>query len=455
VAYLLFLIFYLGLNFGKVSLTGPSDDSVKWFNSVLIYLFLTGFFLLLLFQRNNSKDVIPYLHLPFKRNKIITYLLMITSCNFFTLGFISFLISFSISTVFQVYGLHDSLLYLMGLLLLLMIESYLVLLFKNLIGLAFPVQLLILVIASLLIILKVVLHISMEEISADFFQRLLSGDIILILFLILTLFILLIVNFRLLKNAIYYNDSQTSGVLWIFKKTKSYSFINEHFSYALLEIRLITRNKRLSGFFIIAIVFIFLFYYIIQNEQNSIYLSFIIFIILSGIFGYLFSQYLFSWESSFFDFISVRTFSVSKYLRAKHIIYTSLGLILLLFYLPLVIQGKMDIHLYLTALLYNSSIGYFIIFYMATFNTSRIDLGNSIFFNMQGYNVIQMITIMIIIILPLLLLLFLTSIFSVPQSLIIMNILSVLILSFHRKWYKIILQQLYRRKHINMEGYRR
>jgi|WetSurMetagenome_2_1015567.scaffolds.fasta_scaffold01761_10 hypothetical protein len=456
IVYLFFLILYIGFNFEDlIHIYSPDLNPVEGLNSKLIYLFITGLLLLCILQRKISGDIIPYLHLPINRSKIISYILVLTLFNFFNLGFILFIVPFSVINVLPVYGIKYFFLYIAGIFLILMFVSYLALLLRNLINISSLFVLAPFVIIIIVFLLKVVFHISFEAISIAAFHDLLKGNISLIFIIFVTLIVLLGVNSTLLKNSIYNISSGETGTIRISNRSKPVTFRSTYIFYTLLEVKLIARNKRLNGFFIIAVGFIILFYYALQNNQIGLNFSFIIYILLSGMFGYMLSQYLFSWESSYFDFISSSRFDLLRYIKAKYLLYVSLGFIVFLFFLPLFIQKNRDLHLFLTALLYNSWVGYFIIFYTATFNSSRIDLNRNIFLNMQGWNNIQVVAVCVILFLPYAILLILTAFLSVTQSLLIINLLSLTSFLFRKKWFKIITKQLSNRKYINLEGYRK
>jgi len=454
--YVCFIIFYFGLHFESFfHMFSPDLDPVDSFNSILIYLFLTGILLLYFFQKKISRDMIPYLHLPIKRCKIISYILVLTLCNFFNFGFLLFIIPFSFTSILPTYGIQCLICYLSGILLILIFVSHFVLLLRSLISVKsffafFPAGFVLIV-----IILKIVFHVPFESISKVVFQNILGEHIF---FIIITFFFvvgILAANSVLLKNIVYGVNSEEIGIFLSSKRSKVTFFSSNIISYALLEIKLISRNRRLKGFFISAIGFLFLFYYTLQNKQIDIYFSLVMFIILSGIFGYIFSQYLFSWESSYFEFILSTKFDLIKYLKSKYLIYILSGIFVFLFFLPLVIQKKINIHLFLTALLYNSSFGYFVLFYMATFNCSRIELNDNFFLNLRGYNGTQVIAILFLLFLPCIILLLLTAVLNLTQSLLIINILSLFSLFFQKKWFKTILKQFSGRKYTNLEGYRK
>jgi hypothetical protein len=342
-----------------------------------------------------------------------------------------------------------------GILLVLTFVSYLALFLKIITGFTSIFGLLPLGLLFLVILLKGVFHLSIETISNEIFLSLLKGSYLIIIIIGLLLAGLLYTNYILMRKMIFSLNSVEIYSIRASDRAKI-DFLNKNLLwYGLMEILLILRNKRLNVFFISSIGFLLLFYNILRNSSYNLYFSFIIFILLSGIFGYIFSQYLFSWESSYFDFIFSTKFNIIKYLKAKHKIYVSLGFLVFLIFLPIILHMEFGIHLFLTAFLFNSCIGYFILFFMATFNSSRIDLNSNIFFNHQGYNGTQFIAIFIILIIPNLILLLFNTIMSVNLSLLFINLLSIFSLLYQEKWFRIILRQLKNRKYINLEGYRK
>jgi hypothetical protein len=454
--YFCLLSFYLGLNLEKlIHPLRPDLNFVERFNSILLYLFLTWMLLIYFFQSNPYHEIIAYLHLPIKRRTVISYILILSFFNFFNFSFLLFFIPFSFNSVFPIYGIQYFILYFTGVLLILVFVSYLALFLRTLINISIGFATIPFGIVILTFLLKTVFHFSFETLSQEFFQSLLNGNLILTLCIFFALIGFLIAIFMFFENAIYRVHSEEIKTLKASNRLKSSILKNKCDLYIVLELKLITRNKRVNSFFIMAIGFLILFYYALSDNQNGFYYSFIMYILISGMFGYIFSQYLFSWESGYSDFLFSTNFDFLRYLKTKYIIYLLLSFIVFLFFLPLIIQKEIGIHLFLTALLFNSCFGYFIFFYMATFNRTRIDLNKQIFFNLHGWNSTQLVALFIIIFPPLVLLVVLKTKLSDTQSLLIINLLCLFSLLNYRRWFKIILKQLLNRKYTNLEGYRK
>jgi len=257
-------------------------------------------------------------------------------------------------------------------------------------------------------------------------------------------------------NKSFYRIYQNHNYFLTFISGRGSNYFKKYdlFTYAGLEIKLITRNKRVRGFFFLAVILLILFYYILPGNDEGLYFTFMVYILISGLFGYIFLQYLFSWESSYFDFIAATKFDILKYLKAKYLIYSILSVIVFLLFLPVVKSSKNEIHMILSALLYNLSFGYLICFFIATYNKSKIDLNRNLFFNLQGLNGSQVLGILIIVLIPCLFLFLLLFELNLTQSLFILNFLCIVALINQKKGWQIILNKLLQRRYINLDGYR-
>lgn len=207
--------------------------------------------------------------------------------------------------------------------------------------------------------------------------------------------------------------------------------------------------------FIIPIYLIILTYVLFLSKPiNDTYTVLFWYLCLSGIWGYSYLQYVFTFEGCFFDFISTSKFDIYKYLKTKYALIILLSFLLITIISPIIIISKQGIHLVATAFLYNIGIGFFIVFLTATYNREKLDLGSSLFFNYKGYNPIQIFTISLSILTPIAFISIVTTLISQFYGLIILNILSIISLIYYKKWFNTIYKQLLKRKYINLEGFR-
>lgn len=453
IAYFSFSIFMLGLNFDKILYAYDSQlNSVQIVNSYLFYIIIICVLFLYLLQRKFIYSIYSFSHLPIKRSKLISCILFFVPFNLVNLCFLLFIIPISITIIIPIYGISSFMIYFIAILLLLVFISYFVFLFKNLSIYKSYFNLIYVIIGLFIFSLIISFHRTLTLFSLNIFTDLLNQKTSFLLMITFPLTIVVIINYFLLKKFIYLQNDDKS----ILERSKLIRVITSNgFSYFWLELNLVLRNKRLRSFFMIATAFVFIFYYSLTKKSQDLYYSFVTFIILSGIYGYIFVQYLYSWESSFFDFISTTKFSLINYLKSKYLIYVILSLLLYIFFLPLIIKDKIDLHLISTALLYNFSIGFPFFFYIASYNRCRIDLNARFLFNMQGYNIAQLIAIFLIIMFPLMVLRWLMNIFTQTVSLVIINIVCILSLTNLNRWFHMIEKQFMNRKYINLEGYRK
>lgn len=457
ILYLFFVLIYLGYDFPNIiHLFHSSSNPVTLFNHNLLHICVVLFILQFFFLKNPLSALLAYLHLPVKRNKLVLYILFITIFNYFFIGLLLFFIPYSFRTILPDYSIQQFSFYFLGILIIFFSVGYFSLLIRNLTGISFVYVILPVLLFAGLYFIDLFLDISFTSMSGFIFEQLINKNLYFLILLILILTGLLYCNFILLKKGFYgIYQNQKSFSDFTVRPTGNYFTSNDLFTYAGLEIRLISRNKRLRGFFLITVLFVTIFYSIQSQNDESLSFVFAVYVLLNGLFGYMFIQYLFSWESSYFDFISSTKFDIIKYLKAKHLIYTILSIVVFLLFLIAIKPTKTEIHLFFSALLYNSGLGYFILIFFATYNNSRIDLNRNIFFNYQGINSVQFLGVILIMLIPSLILSLLLLRINLTNSLFIINFLCIVALINQRKIWKIIHNKLMRRKYINLEGYRK
>ncbi|MBN1185582.1 MAG: hypothetical protein JXB49_25070 [Bacteroidales bacterium] len=433
----------------------PNTDPVAIINNFLIYYLSVNIFIQYYLHKEINIKFSAYLSLPINRLKLIIYYLIHSPFSVLNFSLLLFIIPFSIINILPVFGTLTFILYLSSIIFLLIITSYFVMLLKGLTHYSIYFGIVPWISLIIPILLKTVFNISLGNLTTKCFSRIVQGQInfpSLLFFLILVLFLL---NISLIKRTFYqtHDDIQSSfgdvGNPKILFSNKSQSI------YSVLAQRLILRNRRLQFVMLTSVCFIILFYYIFLHKQLDFCFLFVMCVLLNGIFGYMLGQYLFSWESSFFDFLSVTNFHIVKYLIANYLLYVKSSFFVLIILLTLVLQKKMELHLLLTSFLFNCGIGYFIVLFMATFNKTRIELNSTPLFDTRNYNSAQILTLVLTLVVPYLILLVLTSFLSQNVSLAIIDIISFLSLLYYKKWFKRISQHLIYRKYINLEGYRK
>jgi hypothetical protein len=450
------LIFFLGLNFAEIlHKFQPLSDPINFYNEILFYQIPLDCLLRFFFQKNNFQLANAYMHLPIHRGKIISYILFTKLFNIFNLYLLLFIVPFSWANILPYYGWISFTLYLLSIFLVMVFITYFTFLIKNLSYNHILFALIPVLWVMLAFVLKFIYQLKLGTFTASLFDDILHGNYLAIILFTLLSASMILINISMVKQFFY--NVFGSGKHKLNIRTPPNSLLSKSSnSYILLEMNLILRNKRIRSILIIPTYFILMTYFVFLFKPiNDIYFILFWYLCLSGVWGYSYLQVVFSLESSFFDFISTANFDFIRYFKTKYTLIVVFSFLVFFFVLPIVIIGNQNIHIVASALLYNIGIGYFLVFSTAIFNRGRMDLNNSLLFNHQGQNVIQVISIIVAIILPLAFLGIITFFLSRTAGLIIINIISVISFLNYEKWFQMIFRQLYKRKYINLEGYRK
>ena len=171
----------------------------------------------------------------------------------------------------------------------------------------------------------------------------------------------------------------------------------------------------------------------------------------------IYGQFMFSWESIYFDGIMARRNNLTNYIKSKYYLLTSMATIV---FIPLVIlfsiKNLFDPFLLTAFYLFTLGPLSFIIIFFGTFNDGKIDLNQSSFFNYQGVKGNQFILTLVMMLLPIgLYSLFNYLIGDIAGKLAII-IPGLLFILFHDWWIKnIMVRRFMIRKYKNLEGYRK
>jgi len=423
-------------------------NSIGFFNSVFFNILFVGSLLVFLIKKHYPLELMNLILFPISKSKISFILIVNSILNFFNLGLFVFIIPFILTQVITKYPSNYGFIYLTGIVLLAMASSLITFLLKNLYRLSNKFIVLILFV----IFISVFFNLKCNNLVYIYFQRLSQGELSPLLFSLLLVLLLVFINYKVLLR-LYYKLGSSFGFILLKSLPSYWDIIKFQNHYLLLEIRLIIRNKRLLGFLFMAIILLSLFYSLMKKNAIDVYNGLALYTLITGTFGYIYSQYMFSWESSYFEFIMARKFDIKKFIGAKYLLYVCSSIIIFFIFLfasPNLIRTNTLI----SATLYNISFGYFIFFLSATTNNSKIDLEGNILFNMAGFNPIQMAAITIIFILPCLVFYFLNSLFNELYSFVIFDIICLISLYFSPNWICSISNHLVKKKYKMLESFK-
>jgi hypothetical protein len=450
----------LGLYIDKI-LNELGGNPVDKFYSIMLWYLAIDLFIRCLLQPLPTIEILPYLCLCIRRKKIVNHLLFRSSVNIFNLLPLFVLIPFSIKILLPQYGITHMLVYISGFSLIIILNNFLAVLIgylaqKRYVYLIIPF--------SILMIFTILnkLGIAINNFSIAFGYNLLQGNFLLFGTLLAMIILIIYATNRLLSRNFYIDTIKSR------KEQKSSFFsldinifnrFGEIGRYLSLEISLLTRNKRPRQMLVMIPVFIVYFIFMILNDKNS-NSHFPILLIVTMIIGFaasIYGQFMFSWESSYFDNIMARKNNFINYVKAKYYLLSGLSIIVFIpLFLFFSLTKRIDVYLLCSIFIFIIGVNSFIVMYFGTFNDGRIDLSKSSFFNYQGVKGNQFLLTFIFLLLPFGIFSVFKYFFNSIAGEIAIAIPGLIFFIFHNWWIKkIIVPKFLARKYKNLEGYRK
>jgi hypothetical protein len=166
-----------------------------------------------------------------------------------------------------------------------------------------------------------------------------------------------------------------------------------------LEWKLLSRNKRSRANvyqwpFAMVIVVAMITTSLNETTLPSFYPILLMFM---GSFGFYHLQYIFSWESHFFDFIATRNLDLRRFILAKYYFYAGVALLQFLLLMPFVLIVQPGISLMLLSLLlYATGPVFALLIYQGVSTSTRLDPNKKAIFNFEGTSGTLFISILLI-----------------------------------------------------------
>jgi hypothetical protein len=434
-------------------------EAVATFNSFLLWYFAGDLVLRCFLQPLPTLQIIPLLRLPIRKKKLIDFLLFTSFWNLFSLIPFLVLIPFSLQLLYPLFGIVTVLKYLFGTFLLIVFNNYLAVLIgflvkRNLAWFIIPIG----IIAGLFLLQELQLPVGPVSIAAG--RRLLEGNLFLSLPLLASILIVITLTRRILLTG-FYTDEVATLREWKFTTRitglDSFNQAGEIKRNVWLEINLLIRNKRPRQILGLAPFYLIYFIVILTDRKMGTGYYFMLLSFLLGFLPALYGQFVFSWESSFFDGIMARKGNFVRYVKAKYYLMCSMILISFIpFYIVLTLTSRIDTLLFLSLGIFTAGMTCFLIMLLGVYNDGRIDLGKSSLFNYQGVRASQFVLSLLFILLPFGLFELFKFFFNEAVGKLAIALPGLLFIIFHDWWIqKIVVPLFLSRKYKNLEGYRK
>ena len=456
--YMAVVLLFLGFSLNEILEKADNKlNPMELFNGAMLYILLIGLLIRFVMQQLNTFNLPPYQVLPIKRSLLVNFLLLkpLTSpVNYFLLLVV---IPFSIKSIVGYYSVTVAIRFVFSFIFLVWFNSFLAAFLKRKYGsnlLSFFVLLLFL---GGLIALEYFKIFSLFSYSKLLFDFIVLKQFGLFVSLGAVCCAFLLNKWFFSKN--YYPENYNSKIKGDKVITTDLSFLNRFGIIGDLisvELKLILRHKRtksilyMSGFFL----FYGLIFYTNKMYLNNNAMLFFAAMFITGLLMLMYGQWAISWDSGHFDGLMTKNIPVRTYLNANYYLMIAFNVICFILTTPYFFFGEKIIFMHLAAFIFNVGVNVYLLLFLATFNTKRVDLSRTSAMNYQGTTYKSFLIVLPIMFLPMLLMGVLSALTSLTVALITLTILGLTGILLRNQLITLCVNQFNRRKYKLAEGFR-
>ncbi len=384
--YLIALGVFAGIIIKKVS---PGENPIDVFNSFLIFYFFVEISARILLQKVQGMILKPYLIQPIPKRKLINALLVYSIYQPLNFLHLFIVIPFSIMYVGQEFGLLSTLSWIIGIFILVQVINLMIVYLSRFSEKRPLISTFVFIFIATIVLLSYLFNFPILEYSNSIFGSLLVNPVT-ILFPIGLFIAVYFLNVNVLSSEFYLKENKIRK-----------SFVEDKLSrfnlgdrgsalkYFEVELKLLLRHKRSRKIFFFSIFMILYLYFMLLSSESKMFKGnvglLMMTLLFSGFLSMNYGQFLFSWESNYFDGILSNYSSLKEYIRSKY--NTLIGGVVLanVFLIPLVIIRPETLFVIIISVIYNIGINTFWILFIGTFNKKRMEMEASLYsYNAKG-----------------------------------------------------------------------
>lgn len=365
-------------------------DPVKALARLMLYCFSAELIVRYFLQRLPALDILPYLHLPIHRNRIVHFLLLRSLFNFFTLLPFGLFLPFTIGAVAEANGLVNSFAWFLTIWVVSLTLHFMVIVLKQRMAHS----------PWMLVIFFVVYLSGLTADQRGWFQlsnlseRLFGDPINSIGFLPLITSLMILsyfIAFRMCRRRMYPDELtiQTARTPGFFDLGHLHK-LGLIGSWMNLELKLIFRNKRSREVFWLHIMFSVAVLIVWHQKMDSGFgFYFMLGLFSSGCFTGNYGQYLYGWQAHHFDFTLTQPTSIRYFIESKYWLLTTITVLWFLISLPFSYFGWHFLLITFVCAVFNIGVNTFIVMNMAMWRAQKIDLTHRGSLNYEGSGAAQ------------------------------------------------------------------
>ncbi|HRI20859.1 MAG TPA: DUF5687 family protein [Panacibacter sp.] len=457
VLYFLSAAIFAGLSLGAIiKQLFPGQDAVKIFCGFILYYFFVDMLIRFMWQELPTLSVQPYITQNIQRSQLSRFLNIRSLFTFLNLLPLVLFIPFAASEISAAYGVTASAALVTSIVSLTLFNHFIILFIKRktiingwwLVG--FFLFIVLLMGAEYLKI------ISVSNFSSAVFLYLLQKPWLCIVTAIMALAAFYNNNKFLLKNL--YIEELSAGSKE--KQSAEYTWLQR---FGLtgeligLDLKLILRNKRprSTAFLSVALLFYgFIFYKPEFIEKDMLGTLLIGGAFVTGIFIISYGQFLFAWQSNYFDGLMAANVSIKQYIKGKFILFLAVSTISFLLVSFYGFLSWKIIVLQVAAYSYNIGFNSVLSVYLATRSYKGLDLSKSASFNYQGTGATQWLAGLIFIFFGAVIYLPFSLLFNAWAGVLAIGLFGLINLLLQEWWIDKLTKEFSKRKYRILEGFR-
>ncbi len=432
-------------------------NPMELFNGAMLYIILIGLAFRFFMQQLNTFNLPPYQVLPIRRSTLINFLLLkplASPVNYFLLLVV---VPFALKSVVGYYNHSVAMRFIFSFVFVVWFDSQMAAYLKRKFGSGLISFIAVLVVFAGIGAMEYFKVFSLFEMSKTIFNFIVLKPFGLVLPLAAAGCAYLLNRLFFLQN--YYPEKFNEKIQTNKFAVGDFSFLNRFGiigELISLEIKLILRHKRTKTSLYVSCFFLLygLLFYTNQTYTNSYGMLFFVAMLVTGALMMMFGQWSISWDSGHFDSLMTRNIPIRTYLNANYYLLIAFNVICFVLTTPYFFFGTKIIYMHLAAFIFNVGVNVYLLLFLATYNTKRVDLSKSSAMNYQGTTYKSFLIVLPIMFLPMIIVAAVSAIAGITVALWSLTTLGILGIAFRNQLITVCVNQFNRRKYKLAEGFR-
>ncbi len=451
----LFNVALLGYYFIQILEDIKISNPIEFIVSKLLIYLIVLLGIKIIFSKPELKETNKFILLPYPRKIFLEIAILQSLFSFSTLIVLSFLISFSFSSIYQHYPLSYYLGWLIKVFLLVLILELIriVVLFSKHF---FVAKIISISFISILILVDRFFNPNILEASSNLIFSFIFNEVQIVLILSLIVIDSFLYKFALnnmlkyIRNEYFYPKRIFFPLNWIKINKKKKLFRK----YIDLEIKQIFRNKG-TKIFVVNTFFLFLLgvianIFILKQNTISPVLFFTCFFSLGVNFTLTYGINTFNWQRDYLSVIFVHNFDLSSFVKAKLLMFIMIDILFFGITMPLFFYLSKELSLYYMILfLYYLPLSSFFVLYLANINITNLNLN---MYNNTRFSVSKLVLVFLAFYPLFISIIVFTS--ALIQNMyiffffLLVGLPGIINLLFYEKWHQIIYKNFLKNKYL-------